>query len=529
MSVTGEPGDGRPPAEGRRGAHRHGLRALRDHRHARRPARPRAQRRGQRVEVSLMDSVLAGLLNQGSAYLRRRASSPGRMGNRHPSIAPYETFAPPTARSPSRSATTRSSRGSARRSAARAGGRRALRHERARAWSTATSWRAALEAALAGGAGRRLGGAAGRRPACPPGPINDVAAAFALAERLGLDPSSRPTACAPRARRCTSPPRRPPCAAARRASGEHDAELRAWLAEAERSGPPRHLTARRRAALTLSRPIVRARLERPSCDELSRRRASARAPRQAGDASPLHVARPQRTLTVGARTPSGAPPPARTAALAADAQPSPAPARTLLPGRPRPATAAARQGAAGRRAATSFVPATATCRRRRAQPSPLATGRRRPANRRRPVAATVVLAPAAMRWRHRDAAAGAGLRHERQQRAALAAVGRRTPARTEGATIQCRSPPRRSKTLEPLGLADDRAARSPGATASAAVDVDGPDLKRVSRHGPARAGVRSGTSPPVTPLAGTTPAMAPYRRRIAAPVLRSEGQMSAER
>ena len=39
-----------------------------------------------------MDSALAGLLNQASAHLNAGAV-PGRMGNRHPSIAPYETFA----------------------------------------------------------------------------------------------------------------------------------------------------------------------------------------------------------------------------------------------------------------------------------------------------------------------------------------------------------------------------------------------------------------------------------------------------
>ena len=47
--------------------------------------------RGQRVEVSLMDSALAGLLNQASAHLLAGVV-PGRLGNRHPSIAPYETF-----------------------------------------------------------------------------------------------------------------------------------------------------------------------------------------------------------------------------------------------------------------------------------------------------------------------------------------------------------------------------------------------------------------------------------------------------
>src|ERR671937_2852734 len=48
--------------------------------------------RGQRVEVSLMDTALAGLLNQASAHVNT-GGVPGRLGNRHPSITPYETYA----------------------------------------------------------------------------------------------------------------------------------------------------------------------------------------------------------------------------------------------------------------------------------------------------------------------------------------------------------------------------------------------------------------------------------------------------
>ncbi len=46
---------------------------------------------GQRVEVSLMDAGLAALLNRGSSFLGT-GEVPRRSGNRHPSIAPYETF-----------------------------------------------------------------------------------------------------------------------------------------------------------------------------------------------------------------------------------------------------------------------------------------------------------------------------------------------------------------------------------------------------------------------------------------------------
>lgn len=44
---------------------------------------------GQRVEVDLLSSLLAALVNQASSFLTT-GSSPARMGNAHPSIAPYE-------------------------------------------------------------------------------------------------------------------------------------------------------------------------------------------------------------------------------------------------------------------------------------------------------------------------------------------------------------------------------------------------------------------------------------------------------
>ncbi|GAA1935738.1 CaiB/BaiF CoA transferase family protein [Nocardioides marmoribigeumensis] len=47
--------------------------------------------RGQHVEVNLLSSLLGSLVNQASAYLAT-GRPPGRMGNEHPSIAPYETL-----------------------------------------------------------------------------------------------------------------------------------------------------------------------------------------------------------------------------------------------------------------------------------------------------------------------------------------------------------------------------------------------------------------------------------------------------
>ncbi|MFJ8487702.1 CaiB/BaiF CoA transferase family protein [Streptomyces sp. NPDC094038] len=46
---------------------------------------------GQRVEVNLLSSLLSAMVNQASAFAVAGVV-PGRMGNAHPSIAPYETF-----------------------------------------------------------------------------------------------------------------------------------------------------------------------------------------------------------------------------------------------------------------------------------------------------------------------------------------------------------------------------------------------------------------------------------------------------
>jgi crotonobetainyl-CoA:carnitine CoA-transferase CaiB-like acyl-CoA transferase len=142
--------------------------------------------RGQRVEVSLLGSALASLVNQASSYLCT-GRPPRAMGNRHPSITPYETLAtadrplvvavgndgqfarlcrvlevPELAADP-RFATN----------AARVANRDALA--------------ALLERALAGrGAAEWVAGLSDVGVAC--GLVNDVGEAFALAERLGLDP-----------------------------------------------------------------------------------------------------------------------------------------------------------------------------------------------------------------------------------------------------------------------------------------------------------------------------------------------------
>jgi crotonobetainyl-CoA:carnitine CoA-transferase CaiB-like acyl-CoA transferase len=141
---------------------------------------------GQRVEVDLLTSLLAGLVNQASAYTLAGVVA-GRMGNAHPSIAPYalfraaddfvvlavgndrqfgalcEVLGAPELAADARFATN----------AARVAHRDALRDElEARLASRpAAAWVEPL-------------GAAG----VPAGQVNDIAQAFALAERLGLEP-----------------------------------------------------------------------------------------------------------------------------------------------------------------------------------------------------------------------------------------------------------------------------------------------------------------------------------------------------
>jgi crotonobetainyl-CoA:carnitine CoA-transferase CaiB-like acyl-CoA transferase len=186
--------------------------------------------RGQRIEVSLMDTALAGLLNQASAHVNTGVV-PGRLGNRHPSIVPYETFAAadgdfavavgndaifarlcgvigrPELAGDARFHTN----------AARLAHRDELGAELQAAFATgaAAEWVAALSAA-----------------GVPAGPINDVAEAFALAASLGLDPVDETdgvrTVCSPLRLGAT------PAAVSRRAPrlGEHSDEIRAWLRQA---------------------------------------------------------------------------------------------------------------------------------------------------------------------------------------------------------------------------------------------------------------------------------------------------------
>ncbi|WP_406859089.1 CoA transferase [Streptomyces sp. HUAS MG47] len=182
MSVTGEPDGGGTKAgvalvDVITGLHA-GMGVLAALRHRERTGR------GQKVEVSLLGSLLSALTNQASAYVGAGVV-PRAMGNRHPSIAPYEVFAaadrplvlavgndrqfrtlcarlglPGLADDPRFATNT---------------GRVAHRDELVAVLSgplrgrTADAWFEELTAA-----------------GVPCGPINDLAAAFGLADRLGL-------------------------------------------------------------------------------------------------------------------------------------------------------------------------------------------------------------------------------------------------------------------------------------------------------------------------------------------------------
>ena len=141
---------------------------------------------GQRVEVNLLSSLLSALVNQTSAYVTAGVV-PHAMGNRHPSIAPYEVFG--TADRPlvlavgndrqfaalvdalGRPELAADERFSSNK--ARVAHREELGEilNTALAADTADAWFEQLTK---------------RRVPC--GPLNDIADALALAERLGLTP-----------------------------------------------------------------------------------------------------------------------------------------------------------------------------------------------------------------------------------------------------------------------------------------------------------------------------------------------------
>jgi len=192
--------------------------------------------RGQRVEVSLMDSALAALLNQASAHLNAGVV-PGRLGNRHPSIVPYETYAAADG-----DFAVAVGNDTIFRRLCEVIGRAELAEDERYATNAARlehrdALGAELEAAFAAEPASewvaRLG--AGGVPA---GPIHDIAGAFAFAAELGLGPADETDG----VRTVRSPMRlaSTPASVRRRPPrlGEHSDEIRAWLASGASAGPP---------------------------------------------------------------------------------------------------------------------------------------------------------------------------------------------------------------------------------------------------------------------------------------------------
>jgi crotonobetainyl-CoA:carnitine CoA-transferase CaiB-like acyl-CoA transferase len=152
-----------------------GILAALEHRHV--------SGRGQRIEVDLLSALLAALVNQASATTIADAV-PGRLGNAHPSIAPYELLDCADGALVVAVGTDRQFAAlcevlglpvdpdfaTNERRVARRERLRALLEERLRA-GTVAEWSERLAAARV-----------------PAGPVNDVAAAIELAGRLGLRP-----------------------------------------------------------------------------------------------------------------------------------------------------------------------------------------------------------------------------------------------------------------------------------------------------------------------------------------------------
>jgi crotonobetainyl-CoA:carnitine CoA-transferase CaiB-like acyl-CoA transferase len=142
---------------------------------------------GQRVEIELMSSLLAALVNQASAYTVGGVV-PQRMGNRHPSIAPYEPLRCADGELVVAVGNDRQFRAlcellgaaglaadpSFATNAARVENRAALRSalEQRLAHRPAPAWASDLSAA-----------------GVPAGVVNDIGAAFELARELGLAPT----------------------------------------------------------------------------------------------------------------------------------------------------------------------------------------------------------------------------------------------------------------------------------------------------------------------------------------------------
>jgi crotonobetainyl-CoA:carnitine CoA-transferase CaiB-like acyl-CoA transferase len=190
---------------------------------------------GQLVELNLLSSLLASLVNQGSSFVTAGVV-PGPMGDRHPSIVPYQTLQAadrPFAVAVGNDRQFRSFCAALElpqlaedqrfcRNAARVEHRLELLEvlEPVLASRPAAHWLERLEAA-----------------GVPGGPINDLAEAFALAERLGLSPVVDVPGRGPRSHQLANPISLSQTPPAYRLPpprhGEHTQEVLEWLGMSE--------------------------------------------------------------------------------------------------------------------------------------------------------------------------------------------------------------------------------------------------------------------------------------------------------
>ena len=184
---------------------------------------------GQHVEVALLDSALAMLLNVGSGFLNT-GELPARTGNAHPSIAPYQTF--PTATGDLALAVGNDAIFT--RFCDEIGQPEIATDSRFATNSERVVHRDALIAILSeifADESAEIWTERLTAAGVPAGPVNDVAQAYGFADALGLEPiveleGVRSTRSPMRLSRTPAVPQsRPP------RLGEHNDELRAWLSE----------------------------------------------------------------------------------------------------------------------------------------------------------------------------------------------------------------------------------------------------------------------------------------------------------
>jgi crotonobetainyl-CoA:carnitine CoA-transferase CaiB-like acyl-CoA transferase len=183
---------------------------------------------GQRIEVDLLSSALAALANQASGFLNAGVV-PERLGNVHPSIEPFATYAAADGPLMICAGNDRQFAALAEALGAPELGTDSRFGSNEQRVANREALRALLEARLGGGSVAAWTEAL-QAAGVPAGPVNDVADAFELADALGLDPIDTRdgvrTVTSPLGLRATAPRtrRRPP------RLDEQGDEIRAWLA-----------------------------------------------------------------------------------------------------------------------------------------------------------------------------------------------------------------------------------------------------------------------------------------------------------